>query len=25
MKILSILPSSIYFKIVEKGMKKIDY
>ena len=25
MKILSMLPSSIYFKIVEKGMKKIDY
>ena len=25
MKFLSILPSSIYFKIVEKGMKKIDY
>ena len=25
MKLLSILPSSIYFKIVEKGMKKIDY
>jgi short-subunit dehydrogenase len=25
MKILSILPSSIYFKIIEKGMKKIDY
>ena len=25
MKILRILPNSIYFKIVEKGMKKIDY
>ena len=25
MKLLSIIPSSIYFKIVEKGMKKIDY
>ena len=25
MKLLSILPSSIYFNIVEKGMKKIDY
>ena len=25
MKLLSILPSCIYFKIVEKGMKKIDY
>ena len=25
MKILSMLPSSIYFKIVEKGMKKINY
>ncbi|MDA8537381.1 SDR family NAD(P)-dependent oxidoreductase [Candidatus Pelagibacter bacterium] len=25
MKLLSILPSSVYFKIVEKGMKKIDY
>jgi short-subunit dehydrogenase len=25
MKLLSILPSSIYFKVVEKGMKKIDY
>ena len=25
MKFLSILPSSIYFMIVEKGMKKIDY
>ena len=25
MKLLSILPSGIYFKIVEKGMKKIDY
>jgi short-subunit dehydrogenase len=25
MKLLSILPSSIYFMIVEKGMKKIDY
>ena len=25
MKLLSILPNSIYFKIVEKGMKKIDY
>ena len=25
MKLLSILPSRIYFKIVEKGMKKIDY
>jgi short-subunit dehydrogenase len=25
MKLLSILPSSIYFKIVEKGVKKIDY
>jgi len=25
LKFLSILPSSIYFKIVEKGMKKINY
>jgi len=25
MKILSMLPSNIYFKIVEKGMKKINY
>ena len=25
MKLLSILPSGVYFKIVEKGMKKIDY
>ena len=25
MKLLSVIPSSIYFKIVEKGMKKIDY
>ena len=25
LKFLSMLPSSIYFKIVEKGMKKIDY
>ena len=25
MKILRVLPNSIYFKIVEKGMKKIDY
>ena len=25
MKILRILPSSIYFKIIEKGMKKINY
>ena len=25
MKILRILPNNIYFKIVEKGMKKIDY
>ena len=25
MKLLSILPSSIYFNIVEKGMKKIEY
>ena len=25
LKLLSMLPSSIYFKIVEKGMKKIDY
>ena len=25
LKILRILPNSIYFKIVEKGMKKIDY
>jgi hypothetical protein len=25
MKLLSVLPSTIYFKIVEKGMKKIDY
>ena len=25
MKILSMLPSSIYFKIIEKGMKKINY
>ena len=25
LKFLSILPSSIYFRIVEKGMKKIDY
>tara|TARA_B100001094_G_scaffold243002_1_gene239058 strand:- start:105 stop:866 length:762 start_codon:yes stop_codon:yes gene_type:complete len=25
MKILSMLPSSIYFKVVEKGMKKINY
>ena len=25
LKFLSMLPSSVYFKIVEKGMKKIDY
>ena len=25
MKFLRILPNGIYFKIVEKGMKKIDY
>ena len=25
LKFLRILPNSIYFKIVEKGMKKIDY
>ena len=25
MKFLRILPSSIYFKILEKGMKKISY
>ena len=25
MKLLKILPSSIYFRILEKGMKKIDY
>ena len=25
MKLLRILPNSIYFKIIEKGMKKIDY
>jgi hypothetical protein len=25
LKFLRMLPNSIYFKIVEKGMKKIDY
>ena len=25
LKILQILPSSLYFKLVSKGMKKIDY